>query len=145
MAKLRLDPRGANPYVESVMDLIGKMALADWEQKRKLDELNKVGQVLEAQDTIGGAATGGEMGPTPRYMEARGALEKLKPQYGGTAYLKRRDNDRTQAVVDPETGQILFTRPRGSVFQPKAKTTTPKLKLPTQSGMQSTAVIEGKG
>ena len=39
---------------------------------------------------------------------------------GQQALLAQRQNMSGQAVIDPETGQILYNRPKGSVFQPPA-------------------------
>lgn len=136
----RFDPRGKNPYFEGVMNLLGRMSMSEYQQKQKLEQQNKIGQVMEAREAVGGAATGGEMGPTPAYLKARGTLQKLEPEYGGAAFLKSRQRT---SVYDPETGEIRYTVPKGSKRGIVSK--KPKLRIPTKSGVQTTATVEGKG
>jgi len=181
MARLRIDPRGRNPYTENLMGMIQQMALYDWKQKqtqgvaqqnlkalgldagisgadtdgrayvsgvdlktgipsvkfRSPEEIKgrrfqkDITGFKEAERAIGGAATGGEAGPTPTYLKARSTYEKGRPKFAGKQFVQdvkgRYKEVAPQPVYDPETGEIQFTVPKGARKGKAAKATKKEL------------------
>ena len=58
-------------------------------------------------------------GLIPKIIMSRLGQPSSAEAAGQQALLAQRQNLAGQPVIDPETGQILFTRPKGSVFQPE--------------------------
>jgi len=62
-----------------------------------------------------------------QFIKARGTYGAGLPEFGGRQFLQSESGKYKeriageQPVIDPETGQILYNRPKGAVFQPKVK------------------------
>lgn len=121
-----------NPMATDISDMIGMYSP---DEMRKQGFQNRVTPYMGAKRSLQGLTRDKWISATPEqkssFIKARETYKTGLPEFGKRTFVqgesgKFKEISGNQAVIDPQTGEIVYNRPKGAVFQPRGNEATDK-------------------